>query len=68
MMRCWPSLIGALAMMVPMPSMAAGGDALVVRVCGDPSARLVIPMKQDAPEPDQPCSKACHIGGCRRRT
>jgi hypothetical protein len=68
MMRCSPSLIGVLAMMLPMPSMAAGSEALVVRVCGDPGARVIIPMKQDPPEPDQPCSKACHVGGCRRRS
>lgn len=68
MTPCWPSLIGALAMMAPMPSMAAGDKDLTVRVCGNPGARAVIPIKQDPPEQDDSCSKACHIGGCRRRS
>lgn len=71
MMRSGPSLLGALAMALPMPlPLLAQGDTMPVsvRICGDPAARAVIPMKDEQDEPMSSCSKVCHAGGCRRRT
>lgn len=62
-------LSGALAMALPTPVLARGDARLIsIRICGDPSARSVIPMNKQQDEPSSPCDKACHIGGCRRRT
>lgn len=60
----WLALIALTPMMIgPLPG---GGDAIIASLCAGGTIR--IPIKRDRDDtPEQPCSKACHAGACRKR-
>ncbi len=61
----WLALIALAPMMIgPLPS---GQNAITASLCGGGTIRIPIDGDDDQPT-EQPCSKACHAGACRKRT
>ncbi len=66
-MRKWTGLIAALVLMAP--TSPAPAKTIMSPVCGDPAARIIIPVKLPSGGGTQHecCKKGCHAANDRKR-